>query len=134
VPAKSESARSRWFVPRWVFIAWLWACVANQLLDDFKIVCPSWTPTCRLWFDANWVFGLFPGGLDALVLPFTYEKPLYTAPIVLGAAAMTWGVLRYLPRRLSLKASLIVVVSWYGLSLLVTALLAIDLMLHHIRR
>jgi hypothetical protein len=119
VPARSESASSRWTVPRWVFVAWLWAIVGYGLLDYFDVVCSGWRPdwSCRLWSATSWVLGLLPANLDQYAGGFIQDKSRYLVAIMLAAAILTLGAVRFLPRRLSVRTSVILIASWYGLTL-----------------
>jgi len=135
VPGISESGSPRaGGVPRWVFIAWLWAVVAYELLDEFKLVCRNWSPDwpCRSWRLAAWVFGLSPGELGAFAAYF-FESPFYMLPVVLAGAALTWAALRFLPALMTWRASITLVVAWYILSFVGWSLWVLSLGLPYLR-
>jgi len=126
--ARSASDRpSRRSIPRWAFVAWLWAGVAYELLDEFHLVCRNWSPRCDVWSALGWGLGLFPGELAGFGAIFTSQKALYLAPVVFVAAVMTWAAQRYLPVRLSLRAAAILIVTWFALSYFTAALWVLTL-------
>jgi hypothetical protein len=119
-------------VPRWIFIAWLWLCVAYQVLSELRIVCGSWSPTCHAWSELNWVLGLSTGGLD--LLPFPPNDTLFAGLIAINGAIATWAATRWLPSRLSPGGALLLTVGWYGFTALEAVISGLPLILrfaHH---